>query len=57
MLYIERIDKGLFHCDNCGIYRVADREYYFHCKKFECIGHFFVCVLVQCGFIIFYRAR
>ncbi|KAK4372567.1 hypothetical protein RND71_007951 [Anisodus tanguticus] len=31
--YFCEIDKGLFHCDDCGICRVGGRENYFHCKK------------------------
>ncbi|KZV46081.1 RING finger and CHY zinc finger domain-containing protein 1-like [Dorcoceras hygrometricum] len=27
------IDKGLFHCDDCGICRIGGRENYFHCSK------------------------
>ncbi|CAI9284745.1 E3 ubiquitin-protein ligase MIEL1 [Lactuca sativa] len=31
--YDDDIDKGLFHCDDCGICRVGGRENFFHCKK------------------------
>ncbi|XP_075508152.1 E3 ubiquitin-protein ligase MIEL1 [Primulina tabacum] len=27
------IDKGLFHCDDCGICRIGGRENFFHCNK------------------------
>ncbi|XP_010321192.1 E3 ubiquitin-protein ligase MIEL1 isoform X1 [Solanum lycopersicum] len=28
-----QIDKGQFHCDDCGICRVGGRENFFHCNK------------------------
>ncbi|KAL9992912.1 putative transcription factor C2H2 family [Helianthus debilis subsp. tardiflorus] len=31
--YDDDIDKGLFHCDDCGICRVGGRENFFHCNK------------------------
>nr|GEW54372.1 E3 ubiquitin-protein ligase MIEL1 [Tanacetum cinerariifolium] len=33
IFYDDDLDKGLFHCDDCGICRVGGRENFFHCKK------------------------
>ncbi|MCL7030673.1 hypothetical protein MKW94_022971 [Papaver nudicaule] len=31
--YDDDTEKGLFHCDECGICRVGGRDNFFHCKK------------------------
>ncbi|ETV99927.1 hypothetical protein, variant 2 [Aphanomyces invadans] len=32
------LEKGIFHCDQCGICRVGGRANYFHCDR--CVGCF-----------------
>ena len=32
-LWSNDVDKKIFHCDECGICRVGNKDDYFHCKK------------------------